>query len=449
MNIVSLLLFLTSFSKGYPPYTEDTLANGLQVIVVNKTELPITRALLTIKTGSLYDPPGKEGTAYLTTHLLDKGTKRRDEVEIAETVENLGGRLELDVKQQRINIGIMLLSEYTDTALDIIGDVSQNPLFLKEKFEKEKGKLLSSIQEDRTDPDKVIRQSFRRFVYGGHPLGNTPKGRLESVARITLKDIISFYNKYFAPNNAILVVVTDLSVEKTLTKVRSLFSGWERKKIVYPDIGQPEPLKGITVRIIDRDLNQAFIAIGHLGVSRNSPDFNRARAMNYILGGGGFSSRLYKKVRVEKGFAYSVYSYFYPEANYPGLFKCGLETKLENTANAIETVLEEIRKLQEEGATKDELKDTKTFYEGFIPQRTETYEQVASIFIDQKLYGLPPYFWIKDVEDINSLTLNDIRDAARSYLHPEDIVIVILGPKDSIRLDSSVFKKAKIYYEEF
>jgi zinc protease len=157
--------------------------------------------------------------------------------------------------------------------------------------------------------------------------------------------------------------------------------------------------------------------------------------MNYILGGGGFVSRITKSIRARQGLAYSAYSYFVPGPQYRGYFRAGLQTKIESTSQALNLLLEEIRRIRGEPVTRQELEDAKSFYQGSIPRQQESYGQIADLYMDREIYGLENEYWIKDLEEIRSLTLEDIQRVAGEYLTPENYVVVIVTKVDSLRLE--------------
>ena len=209
---------------------------------------------------------------------------------------------------------------------------------------------------------------------------------------------------------------------------------WEKKKVSFPEIPEPKPVKGKHVIFVSMDVNQAYIEMGNLGIRRANPDYNRLRVFNYILGGGGFVSRLFKEVRNKNGYAYDVHSYFEAGLYFKGPFVIGTETKLETANDAIEDILNVLKNTLDEGLTEDELNDTKAFYLGSIPRRTETYNQVASSLINKVLYGLPDFYWMKEVEEIQKLTLKEVNEAGKRYIDPENWLMVVVSNKDSLKL---------------
>jgi zinc protease len=445
-NLMILPFILFALEKPFP-VKKSILENGLTVIVAEKRDLPIFLATVAVKTGSVYDPVGKEGTANLVGRLLDKGTKERNANEIAEVIEGLGGNLSISTGRWTTRVTLSILSKHRETGLEILSDILMNPLFKEDEIEREVGKVLSEINEKKSDPNSVLDDKFREALYGDHPLGKPVEGYRESLKKIKRGDIVEFYEKFYVPNNSILVIVSDINPDDVMEIVNRYFRKWKRKELEFPEIKPPKPIMGKRVIVVDMDVNQAFIALGNLGIERKNPDFNKLRVANYILGGGGFASRFFMKIRNEKGYAYSTYSYFSPGYKFPGYFIAETETKLESASPAINLMVKLIRDIREKGVKEKELDDARSFYEGSIPRQTETYSQIAGALLEEELYGLPLYHWLEDVEEIKSFKKEDIDEVAKKYFDPDNFVLVIVANKDSLKLDIEGVKGEEIIYE--
>ncbi len=444
-----LFAALLAISNPQEARMKTTLENGVQVYVAQKKGLPITQVYLVVMAGSIYDPSGKEGLANLTTALLDEGTKHRTEEEIALEIEKIGGRIYLNTGAYYTSMSLTVLSPYTDIGLDVIADMLQNSIFPEERVEKERDRVLSGIKDQLSDPNSVLDREFIKAVYAGHPLGHPENGYLNTVESITREDIVQFYQTYYRPERTYLVFVSDLEPEEALKKVKKYFGTWTVEGSGPGDvkIPDPQPIQGFHVKVFHMPVNQVFVAFGHLGPLRKNPDYNKIRLMNYILGGGGFASRMMQKVRVEKGFAYGVSTGFRPGVFLPGYFRSTTETKVESAHEAIPLMFEVIREMQEEGPTDQELSDAKSYYEGSIPRMTETYSQYARALLEEMLYGLPQNFWLKDVEEIKTLTREDVIEAARKYIDLNNLVMVLVADTSKFDLKKLKFPHADISIE--
>lgn len=440
-----LLMAATSAEKKPFELEKRELPNGLKVIVAQKPGLPIFQAILAIKSGALYEQ--KPGVANLTARLLDKGTLNRSAQEIADEIEGLGGSLNINANHYTLQASVSLLSDYADKGLEILSDVVLHPTFPEEEVEKQKHQIISEIHQRKSDPDNVVAERFQKEVYQGHPLGRPVEGEPEEVQTLTRQDVLDFFHKYFKPNISVLVVVTDLPPKTVFELAEKYFSGWEPGEVNYPEIPPVKKTQGKRAVVIHMDVNQAFVALGFIGLKRSDPDYNKVRLMNYILGGGGFASRFFRKVRNEMGYAYSVYSYFMPGVKYPGYYLAGVQTKLESANDAITLMLDLIRGMQEKGATEKELEDAKGYYEGSIPRQTETYSQIARALLNAEIYGLPDFYWLKDVEVILSTSLEEVQAMARKYLQPDDYVLVVAADTSQFKLHIPGLPKDHIRYE--
>ncbi|NPB03963.1 MAG: insulinase family protein [Thermotogae bacterium] len=410
---------------------EKTLSNGLHIIAVQKKKLPIFHMQLTIRTGSFLDPKGKEGTANLVGVMIDEGTKNRTSEQIASEIEDIGGYFSVSVGKTHSEVSLRCLADDIDRMLDIASDVIMNPTFPEKEFQRERRRQRSSIQNNLSNPNYVARVRLYELLYEGTRLSHPSEGYVFSVDSITREDLIKFHNTYWRPNLAYVVVVSSLDPGEAIAKVEKYLSRWERKEVQLPDIPNFKRERKVIVEHMP-GLNQAYVRLAaFVDIQRNSPDWNALRVANYILGGSGFSSRILKKIRVEKGYAYSAYSYIIPNIPWkhqrlPSVFIGGLETRIETAEDAVLTLLDLIKEAKEKGFTEEELEAAKSFYNGYIARTSETYSQVASLLSTQYEYGLPDMFWIKDVEEISRLTLQKVNAAARKYLNTEDYILLIL-----------------------
>jgi len=411
------------------------LANGLAVVAVERHKLPVFQAVLVAKTGSAYDPEGKAGLANLTADLLDKGAGDRTAAEIADEIDFTGGSLESSCGCTTTRVSVHVLLEHAGLAMGLLSDMVILPRFEDSEVERGRGKILSDILRRKEEPSQVVSDAYRDMVYPGSPLHNPIEGFASTVSNIGRDDIVEFHKTHFLPNNSVLVIVADLTAEKIIDLVEGYFGSWQKAELEVPLVPAPEPIEGKSVRLIDMDINQSYIAFGHLSLKRRDPDYNAFRVMNYILGGGGFVSRIAKSIRIRQGLAYSAYSYFVPGPAYRGYFRAGLQTKIGSTSQALNSLLEEIKRIRNEPVAEQELEDAKSFYEGSLPRRQETYRQVAGLFADREIYGLEGDYWVEDLKEIRSLTREDIQRVVGKYLDPDNFIIAIATKVDSLALD--------------
>jgi len=355
-----------------PPIRKATLDNGLKVIVIEHHELPVVAFRLVIKSGSSVDPPGKAGLADFTARLLRKGTKTRSATQIAEEIDFVGGSLSAGADRDASFVSSRVLVKHFDVGLDLLSDVVLNPTFTEDEIERLRKQTLAGIKQKKDDPESVAEDKFREFLFGDHPYGQPVEGTEESISAITREDVVQFHRKYYVPNNAILAVVGDVKGDEVLKKVKAKFSRWKGGEVPSPSFTQPPPIKGYQILLVDKpDLTQTYIKVGHLGIERKNPDYFAVRVMNYILGGGGFASRLMDEVRSKRGLTYGISSNF-DRYKLRGAFEVSTFTRNDSTAPAIHAIIEQIKRIRTEEVTDKELADTKSFYTGYFPLQFKT-----------------------------------------------------------------------------
>ena len=366
-----------------------TLPNGLTVVVSPRDKLPVAAISIRFKVGSAYDPEDKAGLADMTARLLDKGTTTRTATAIAEELDFLGARLEASAGGTGSTVSLSLLAKDIDRGLPLLVDILQDSHFETAELDRERLRMLSQIQQRRVNPRQVVSEVFREELYGDHPLHRPISGYASTVSQITRDDVLAFYQRFYVPNNAILVMVGDFSAARMLALIEQALGGWQARPLEQTALPQPAPTRGKAVRIVDMDVNQSYVQFGYLSVRRADPEFADIRAMNYILGGGGFVSRLTRSIREEQGLAYSVFSDFVGGSQFPGFFYAGLQTKIDTTSQALKSLFAVIEGMRQAPVSVDELTDMKLYYEGSLPRRAESYGQVAGLLLDREFFGLP------------------------------------------------------------
>lgn len=422
------------------PSTKVMLPNGLTVVVVEKHKLPLFHISVRIPVGSAHDPEDKAGLADLTGRLLDKGTQHRTATAIAEERDFLGARLGVNVGGTASTVSLSLLAKDGERGLALLTELLQQPQFDSSELERERGRMLSQIRQRRVDPRQVVSETFRTLLYAGHPLQRPVSGYPETVSQLTRDDVLAFHQRFYAPGNGIVVMLGDLPKAQMLQWVERYLQSWQPEvsgagAAETPiSLAPPPPLQGIQVRIVDMEVNQSYLRFGHRSVRRADPEFVTWRALNYLLGGGGFVSRLTRAIREEQGLAYSVGSEVVGGRQFPGYFTAALQTKIETTGQALQSLLSVIDRLKREPVTAEELADMKQFFVGSLPRRAETSGQVAELLLDREFFGLPDGYWASEIERIQQLTAQDLQAAAQRYLHTEQFVLAVVSKRAQLDL---------------
>jgi len=405
--------------------------NGMTVLLLERKALPFITVSVSVRAGSVFDPEGLSGLGNITADLLTEGTKSRSAKEISEEIDFVGGSLGSSGGIDYASASLTVLSKDRDKGFELLSDILINPAFDEKEIERARSQIRAGIISKEDDPSTVAAEAFNKILFGSHPYALPADGSLETLDRIDRKGISGFHGKYYHPNNIIMAVVGDIS-KKELEKLLSRhFGKWKKKEISYPENPAAKRLDKKRVEFIDKDISQANVQLGHLGIRRENPDFYAAYVMNYILGGGGFVSRLMTEIRDNRGLVYSVYSYFNPLKD-PGPFKVGLQTKNGSAGEAIKESLSQIRVIREKGVSEKELQDAKDYLIGSFPLKFTTNSKIASYLTYMEIYNLGLDYLDRFPKIIEALTVDDVNKVARTLLDPENFVLVVVGNKGKI-----------------
>jgi zinc protease len=428
------LVFLAAAAAAQGPAPSQVLGvrqqlpNGLVWLFSEQHSLPLVGVKVLIKGGVLRDPPGKAGLANLTALMLNQGTKQKSATQIAEEVDFLGAKLGASGHDDYSSLSLTVLKKNLEPGLGLLKDVLFNPAFSPEEVKRKVAQLKASFQTDEDEPGIVASRAFRQRLFGKNPYANPPKGTPEGVSAIDSKDMAAFHEKFYRPNNAIVTIVGDLSPEEARNWVTRTFGDWKTGPIPELRLPAPPEIKAPEKIILDKNITQANIIWGHLGISRDNPDFYALQLLNYILGGGGFSSRMLDNIRENRGLAYSVSSGFESGLE-PGAFTVDLETKNPSAGEAVTLVIKEVEKIRAQPVSVSELEDAKSYLIGSFPAKMDSVAKRAALLGYVEMYGLGLDYPWRYPSLIKNLTPADLQKAAEKYLHPERYLLVVVGKK--------------------
>lgn len=427
------LLFITAVvSLTTPVQAADitpikfTTPNGMTVLVLEQHFLPIVEIHALVKAGSAYDPPDKAGVANLVASLLDEGTTSRSSKQLAEQIDFVGGSLEAKAGEDFTTASARILKKDVDLGFTLLADVLMHPAFSKHEFERVRSQIQGEIASDSDDPSHVAMKAFNQLVFHNHPYRWPAQGTEETVGKITLADVQSFYAKEYLPNQVILTIVGDLSVEQAMALVQTHFGSWKKGTPQNRTTKKPAVVDKKSVQLIEKDLTQSTIVLGHGGISRNNPDYYAVTVMNHILGAGGFSSRLMDSIRDKQGLAYGIMSH-YDARMQPGSFWVNLQTRTEATNQAITGVLTEIKGIRDSPVSDQELSEAKSFLVGSFPLRLDSTAKLAQVLAQVEYYGLGFEYFSQYPKWIERVTKDDVQRVARQYLDPQHYALVVVG----------------------
>ncbi len=411
----------------------ETLSNGMVLQVVSRPALPIVTVEMGFLAGANNDPAEKPGIAGLTAAMLTEGAAGKSATDIADAIEFVGGSLQAGADRDLATVGLSVLSRDLPMGMGLLADVVRRPDFAADEFNRVKKEVRSAIQADEDNPGAVAAKAFDAALFGDHPYGRPVNGTLESVDAIGRNDLVAFHSRHYTPDNAVLSFVGDVTPEQAHALAVEVFGDWRAQAAPAPAPPAPKPLTGTRLVTIDKNVAQANVILGHLGLTRDNPDFYPVVLMNYILGGGGFTSRVVKAVRDDQGLAYSVGTGFHAR-KLSGAFSASFQTRNDSANQAIQSVLAEIRRIRNEPVTEQELSEAKSYLTGSFPLRLDTNRKTAHLLTFIKTYGLGLGYFNDYIERVNQVTVQDIQRVAQTYLHPDQMVWVVVANQEEARI---------------
>ena len=421
------ILFLCVYTNAYalPDINTWKTSKGLKVLHVKSSELPMIDIALTFDAGSARDE-GLPGLSVMMHSLLDKGTGTFNADDIASGFEDVGAQFSSTVDLDKSSITLRSLSDKAlfDRALNLYIDVVSMPSFPKRDFKREQKRLLIALEDQDQRPSSIVSRTFFKTLYQDHPYSTPRDGNKESIEKLTLKDIKSFHAKYIGATSAVLAIVGNASIEEAKSIAEkishSLPKGESHAAI------QKAPATQSNKQHIGFPSQQAHVRIGQLGIERGNPDYFTLYLGNHVLGGGGFTSRLVEEVRSKRGLSYSVYSYFSPYKN-AGPFVLGLQTRSDQANEAIKVCMDVLNDYIENGPTEEELQLSKQNIINGFPLRIDSNRDILGYLSLIGYYNLPITYLNDFTNKIESITLEDVKEAFRDHLHPESFITVVVG----------------------
>jgi zinc protease len=358
--------------------------------------------------------------------LLDEGTTSRTSKQLAEQIDFVGGALEVKAAEDFTTASVRVLKKDVELGFTLLADILQHPAFLKPEFERIRSQILGEMASDNDDPGHVAMKAFNQLVFHGHPYRWPLNGTEESLNKITHADVVGFYAREYAPSQMILTIVGDVTAEQVTAFVQTHFGGWKKASQPSRSAKGAPPIEKKTVQLIEKDLTQSNVILGHGGISRTNPDFYAVTVMNYILGAGGFSSRLMDSIRDKQGLVYGIMSHFDARLM-PGSFWVNFQTRTEATNQAIQGVLAELKSIREAPVTDQELSEAKSFLIGSFPLRLDSTAKLAQVLAQVEFYGLGFEYFSQYPKWIERVTKEDVQRVAKQYLYPQRYALVVVG----------------------
>ena len=403
---------------------------GARVYFVAIRDLPMLDVSVDFAAGSARDTRDTNGLASLTQRLMRLGADGMNEDDIARQVADVGASLSGSFDLDRAGYVLRTLSSEAEQrqALAVLGRVLQAPSFPAAVLEREKARVIAGLKESDTKPDSIAARTFMELTFRDHPYALRSAGEPTTVAKLTRDDLVAFYRGNYAAGRALVAIVGDVSRERAAQIAEELTRGLPRTSVLPQALPLVMPLNAPIEREIGHPSSQAHILVGQPGLARNDPDYFPLWVGNYVLGSGGFSSRLSEEVRQKRGLSYSVYSYFIPYQQ-PGPFQIGLQTRGDQAREALAIVREVLREFVASGPSERELEAAKQNIIGGFALRIDTNRKLQDYVRVIGFYDLPLDYLDTFTAKVDAVTVDQIREAFRRRIQPDFMVNVTVGAK--------------------
>ena len=432
------ICLVTSFglyaqSYKLPPYEKFKLKNGLTVYLMEQHEVPIISVSVILPAGAIYDGE-KSGLASLTATALKHGTKNFNKQKLDEELDFLGASINAFASKESAGLSARMAAKDKEKVLNLLKEVLLEPTFDAAEFDKEKKRLLVSLEQQKESPRSVIGSYFDKFLFGDHVYGNIVQGKISTVTPLTADDVKKFYTENYLPEGAAISIAGDFKMAEMKSIVTNLFSEW--KKGVKPQVNlasEPitKPGKQQVLLINKDDAKETTFYIGAPGISRNNPDYVSIDVINTLFG-GRFTSMLNDELRVNTGLTYGANSRFSALKN-GGSFVISTFTAGKSTEPAIDKALEVLDKLHKDGIDEKSLTSAKNYVKGQFPPRYETAGQLAGLMTQMFWYNFNESFINNFEKNVDGLTLDKAKEIIAKYFPKDKLQFVLVGKSADIK----------------
>ena len=403
------------------------LSNGLTVMGVEYHKLPLVHITVMVKRGSERDPQGKEGLADLTAEMLTLGTEGRDSQDLALAMERLGARYSASSGWDASFLEVFGLSVDFPALMDLMGDMLLRPTFPQEELQQCRQRRISRLIQQRDQAEVIADEIICQRLLENTPYAHPAYGTIPSLGGVGGDDPRAFYHRFYSPEETVLLVIGDLTPEEIGQEAERLLERWKApEKVDYQPPSPTRPTGRRVIAVNRPDITQSQIRVGLLGVTRKDEQYIPFKVMNYIFGGGGFSSRLMQRIRAERGYTYGISSAF-QAGHIPGPYVISTFTPTATTIPLIEEIMKVMEELISGGALPQELDEARNFLRGSFPLTLETPGQMAGELLKLELYDIPFDYLVSYPAAVEKVTLDEVNRLAAAYLLPTDLILVVVG----------------------
>ncbi|MDP3466793.1 MAG: pitrilysin family protein [Daejeonella sp.] len=416
-----------------PAYEKFILPNGLTIYLMEQHEVPVISLSAIIPAGSIYDG-SKSGLASLTAAGLQYGTKSYSKTKIEEELDFIGASLNTYANKESAGISSKFAAKDLEKVLPILKEVLVDPVFDQEEFEKERKRVLSSLDQAKLSPRNVINAYWDKFIFGDHVYANPVSGSPASVGKFIIEDLRDFYKSNYGPQGSAIAIVGDFNSKEMKTRLRNLFGNWKKSVLVQKNLAA-QPVKSIqTSRVLlvnKEDARETTLYIGGLGIRRDNPDFVAIDVVNTVFG-GRFTSWLNDELRVNSGLTYGARSGFIPLKT-SGTFSISTFTATKTTQATLDKALEVLDSLHKNGFDENTLTSAKNYVKGQFPPKYETASQLAGLLTQMFWYGFNESFINNFQTNVDGLTVAKSKEIINKYFPRENLQFVLIGKSEDIK----------------
>ena len=400
---------------------------GIEAWLVEDHTLPIIATQFGFPGGATQDPAGKEGTAYFVSGMMDEGAGDIKSEQFQERLESLAIDFSFEASRDAFTGGMKTLTKNKDEAFRLLRLALTQPRMDEDAVERVREQISTSIKMDDEDPEKISSNAWFKLVFDGHPYANPLKGTIDSVASLTPADLKTYVKSAFAREGLKVSVVGDITAAELAVALDQVFGDLpEKGKLKSVPEAEWRVKSQKASQVIPLDVPQSVVTFGQPGLKRKDPDFMAAYILNYIIGGGGFSSVLMQEVREKRGLCYSVYTYLYP-LDRAAIFLGGVATKNEAVSQSIGVIRDELTRIAAKGPNAEELDNAKRYLTGSYALRFDSSVKIANTLLWMQIEDLGMDYIDRRNDLVDAVTLEDVKRVAGQLIKPGHLIITVVG----------------------
>lgn len=406
---------------------------GATAYIAENHEVPTFDMTVLVRTGAIYESLDKAGLADMTAYMMRNGGIEGMTVkELDEELEFLAGSISINIGTTSGSASLFCLAKDIDRALELFKGVIKTPTFEHEATERYREDVISNMKQRNASTNSIEQREWMYLLYGDHPATKPYRTTESSINSITGEDMMAFQQQYFFPKNFTFALSGDFNTQEIIAKLDAMLAGWPDHDLQLPEIvaDVPESQPGVYM-IKKEDVNQSRIRLGHLGVTRDNPDEFAINVMNDILGGGGFTSRIVRRVRSDEGLSYGQGSQFSRPVEYEGTFFAFFQTKHATAAYGTRLIMEEINRIRDELVESELVENAKASFISNLVNPFSTRTNMVNTFAQDDFTKRPAGYWQNYVKNYEAVTPEAVQAAAQKYLHPDKLIFLVVGDPDA------------------